>query len=367
MHKPSILIVLPLLLSACEKPVETAPPPRPALVMKVGASEHANSEMILVGELKSRYESNVGFRIAGKITKRLVDVGAKVKKGQVLATIDANDANLSAQAANADIQAAEANHALAKAELERQRQLFEKQFISKSALDFREAEFKTAEARLKQVKSQSAVTGNQSSYTKLIADRDGVVAQITAEPGQVVVAGQQIAQIIDYDHIEVLVAVPESKMDHLHTGQPVQVKLWADADNTYQGKIREIAPAANPATRAFDVRVALEQTDAHLKVGMTAGVAFDTKTSQTIVIPSKALTELNGEKHVWVIDAQGNAKPRAVQAGAFTEQGIEIASGLQSGEMIAIAGVHTLVDGQKVLPQLADSVLVQRMTESVQP
>jgi RND family efflux transporter MFP subunit len=364
MHNKSFLLVLPLLLSACEKPVETAPPPRPALVMKVGTSANANNEMVLVGELKSRYESNVGFRIAGKITKRLVDVGAQVKKGQVLATIDANDANLSAQAANADIQAAEANYALAKAELDRQRQLFEKQFISKSALDLREAEFKTAVARLKQVKSQSALTGNQSSYTKLIADRDGVIAQITAEPGQVVAAGQQVAQIIDYGHIEVLVAVPESKMSHLQVGQSVLVKLWANTEKTYQGKVREIAPAANPATRAFDVRVAVENADAQLKVGMTAGVAFDTKTSQKIVIPSTALTELNGQKQVWVIDQQGIAKPRTVQAGAFNEQGIEITQGLQSGEMIAIAGVHTLITGQKVLPQLSASAMAQVATES---
>lgn len=364
MHNKSFLLVLPLLLSACERPVETAPPPRPALVMKVGTSANANNEMVLVGELKSRYESNIGFRIAGKITKRLVDVGAQVKKGQVLATIDANDANLSAQAANADIQAAEANYALAKAELDRQRQLFEKQFISKSALDLREAEFKTAVARLKQVKSQSAVTGNQSSYTKLIADRDGVIAQITAEPGQVVAAGQQIAQIIDYGHIEVLVAVPESKMAHLQLGQSVLVKLWANTEKTYQGKVREIAPAANTATRAFDVRVAVENADAQIKVGMTAGVAFDTKTSQKIVIPSTALTELNGQKQVWVIDQQGVAKPRTVQAGAFNEQGVEITGGLQSGEMIAIAGVHTLVTGQKVLPQLSASAIAQVATES---
>lgn len=366
MHKKPFLLLLPLLLSACDKPVETAPPPRPALVMKVGQHSHQDNEMVLVGELKSRYESNVGFRIAGKITKRLVDVGAQVKKGQVLATIDANDANLSAQAANADIQAAEANYALAKAELDRQRQLFEKQFISKSALDLREAEFKTSVARLKQVKSQSAVTGNQSSYTKLVADRDGVIAQITAEPGQVVAAGQQIAQIIDYGHIEVLVAVPESKMSHLQVGQSVLVKLWANTEKTYQGKVREIAPAANTATRAFDVRVAVENPDAQLKVGMTAGVAFDTQASQKIVIPSTALTELNGQKQVWVIDKGGIAKLRTVESGAFNEQGIEITSGLQPGEMVAIAGVHTLVNGQKVMPQLSASAMAHAATESAQ-
>jgi RND family efflux transporter MFP subunit len=367
MHKKQFLWLLPLLLSACDKPVETAPPPRPALVMKVGENILANHEMVLVGEVKSRYESNVGFRIAGKITQRLVDVGAQVKKGQVLATIDANDANLSAQAANADIQAAEANYALAKAELDRQRQLFEKQFISKSALDLREAEFKTSVARLKQVKSQSAVTGNQSNYTKLIADRDGVIAQITAEPGQVVSAGQQIAQIIDYQHLEVLLAVPESRMAHLTIGQSVAIKLWANTEKTYAGTVREIAPAANPATRAFDVRVAVLSPDTQLKVGMTAGVAFDTKANQEIIIPSTALTQMDGKKQVWVIDAHGVASQRVVESGLFTEYGVEITSGLQAGETIAIAGVHTLVQGQKVLPQLASSAMAHASTESARP
>ncbi|OZA05086.1 MAG: efflux transporter periplasmic adaptor subunit [Methylophilaceae bacterium 17-44-8] len=367
MNKTHYLMLLPLLLMACEKPIEPAPPPRPALVMKVGQQSLANNEMVLVGEVKSRYESNIGFRIAGKITQRLVDVGATVKKGQLLATIDANDANLSTQAANADIQAAEANYALAKAELDRQRQLFDKQFISKSALDFREAEFKTAVARLKQIKSQSAVTGNQSNYTRLMADRDGVIAQITAEPGQVVVAGQQVAQIIDYQHIEVLVAVPESKMEHLQVGQSVFVKLWANTEKTYAAKVREIAPAANTATRAFDVRVALTDPDTQLKVGMTAGVAFDTQASQKIIIPSTALTQVNGQNQVWVIDSEGVANPRAVTSGLYTEQGVEITSGVTSGEMIAIAGVHTLVKGQKVTPQLASSALAHTSTESMRP
>jgi membrane fusion protein, multidrug efflux system len=365
MDKTHYLLLLPLLLSACEKPVEPASPPRPAIVMKVGQHDLANHEMILVGEVKSRYESNVGFRIAGKITKRLVDVGAQVKKGQVLATIDANDANLSAQAANADIQAAEANYALAKAELDRQRQLFEKQFISKSALDLREAEFKTSVARLKQIKSQSAVTGNQSNYTRLVADRDGVIAQITAEPGQVVAAGQQVAQIIDYEHIEVLVAVPESRMASMQVGQPVFIKLWANTEKTYAGQVREIAPAANPATRAFDVRVAVTSPDAQLKVGMTAGVAFDTQTSKKIVIPSAALTGMNGQNQVWVINADGIANPKLVKAGLFSEQGVEITEGLQSGEVIAIAGVHTLVKGQKVVPQFASSAMAHAGQESI--
>jgi membrane fusion protein, multidrug efflux system len=353
MRKYFILFGFIALLTACEKPAEAPQAIRPALVMKVGNQTAGSQGMVLVGEVKSRYESNIGFRLAGKITKRYVDVGAKVKKGQMIATIDASDVNLNARAAAADVSAAEANLALAKAELERQRQLYEKKFISKSALDIREAEYKTSEARLQQVKSQYSVSNNQSQYTHLLADRAGVVAQINAEPGQVVSAGQMIAQIVDYSNIEVLLAVPESRMSNIKVGNKVTIKLWADIAKTYQGEIREVSPAASSDTRAFAVRVSVMKPDDEIRLGMTAGVSFGDKVQENVSVPNAALTQINGVKTVWVISKEGVATPRAVTVGQFTESGVEVLSGLEAGEVIAIAGVHTLVAGQHVIPQFA--------------
>lgn len=361
------LILLGLLLVGCKKPAEVLAPPRPALVVVAGEMT-LNEAMVLVGEVKSRYESNLAFRINGKIIERKVDVGQQVKKGQIIARLDAADTNLTAAAAQADVRAAEANHSLAQAELERQRSLYNKKFISASALDLREAELKTSAARLQQVKAQAAVSNNQSRYTALIADRDGVVTQIRAEPGQVVLAGEAIAQIVDSQKVEVLVAVPESRMANLKLDDAVTIKLWANQENaqenntqdksgqkTYSGKVREIAPAANSATRAFDVRVAVIDADDAIKFGMTAGVSFAEKNaSENIVIPSTALTKLNGKNSVWVIDNLNNqigiAHSRAVTAGQYTEDGVKITSGLRVGELVAIAGVHTLINGQKVKP-----------------
>ncbi len=361
------LILLGLLLVGCKKPAEVLAPPRPALVVVAGEMT-LNEAMVLVGEVKSRYESNLAFRINGKIIERKVDVGQQVKKGQIIARLDAADTNLTAAAAQADVRAAEANHSLAQAELERQRSLYNKKFISASALDLREAELKTSAARLQQVKAQAAVSNNQSRYTALIADRDGVVTQIRAEPGQVVLAGEAIAQIVDTQKVEVLVAVPESRMANLKLDDAVTIKLWANQENaqenntqdksgqkTYSGKVREIAPAANSATRAFDLRVAVIDADDAIKFGMTAGVSFAEKNaSENIVIPSTALTKLNGKNSVWVIDNLNNqigiAHSRAVTAGQYTEDGVKITSGLRVGELVAIAGVHTLINGQKVKP-----------------
>lgn len=341
------------LLVACQKPIEPEPPPRPALVTIVGKTA-PNSAIVLVGEVKSRFESNQGFRIAGKIIERKVDVGSMVKKGQIIAQLDAADTNLGAAAAVADVRAAEANRSLANSEVERQRQLVNKKFISQSALDKFEAELKTADARVNQAKAQAAVSGNQTRYTVLSADRNGVVTQVRAEPGQVVEAGEMVVQIVDTKQIEVLVAVPESRMASIKVGDSAAIKLWASQSKTYAGKVREIAPAASSATRAFDVRIAVLEADAAVKLGMTAGVRFESAEANNIIIPSTALTQINGKNSVWVISKRGVANLREVTTGQFTEDGVTISSGLQANEMVAIAGVHTLLKGQQVKPQIVE-------------
>lgn len=350
-----LLALFAILLIGCDKPQPSSLPPRPALVMTVGDAGDVDS-MMLVGEVKPRFESSQSFRIGGKIIERKVDVGAQVKKGQLIARLDAADVKLNAAAAMADVRAAEASHALALAEIERQRQLYAKKFISASALDIKEAELKTSAARLAQVKAQADVSGNQTQYANLTADRDGVVSMIRAEPGQVVEAGEAVVQIANLNETEVMVAVPESRMAAVKVGTPVTVKMWANPNKAYSGRVREIAPAAESATRAFNVRVSVIDADAEIKLGMTAGVKFKALSesqsvqAQPIRIPLAALTENNGRKQVWVIDQDNKAQPREVVAGEFTEDGVLITQGLQAGEKIAIAGVHTLVKGMQVKP-----------------
>jgi membrane fusion protein, multidrug efflux system len=351
--RPTYLgFVLLTLLTACDKPVESPPPPRPALVMIVG-EKAATNFMALVGEVRPRYESSQGFRIDGKIIERKVDIGATVKKGQVIAKLDPTDTDLSASAAQADVRAAEADRALAAAESSRYRQLFNKNFVSASALDSKEAELKSANAKLAQVKAQANVSSNQAQYTNLRADRDGVVTLIRAEPGQVVETGDVVVQIADTRAIDVLVAVPESRMDEVKLNAGVVIKLWANQQKIYPGVIREISPVADPATRAFDVRITLQDADAAVKLGATARVKFNPKDGQQadgFLIPSAALTESNGKKNVWIIDADNKAQLRTVVSGQFGEEGVLIINGLEAGEKIAVAGVHALAKDQVVKP-----------------
>lgn len=345
----SILLLLPW-LAACDKPVEAPVPPRPALVVMAGA-QSSPTAMGMVGEVRPRYESAQGFRIAGKVIERLVENGAVVRKGQVLARLDPADMSLAAQAAQADVRAAEADRALAAAELNRQKQLYERKFISHSALDIHEAQYQSAEARVKQARAQAVVSGNQSRYTALLADRDGVVTDIRAEPGQVVDAGMVIARIADPGQMEVVVSVPESRMDGVAIGAPVVVRLWAKREKTYQGTVREVAPAADTMTRTFLTRVAITDADDQVRWGMTAGVRFVGNQAQALLVPSTALTERDGQSTLWIVDpGSSQVQPRTVERGAFREDGVLITRGLSTGEQVVAAGVHALVPGQVVRP-----------------
>ncbi|MDP8566443.1 efflux RND transporter periplasmic adaptor subunit [Methylophilus aquaticus] len=346
---PYILVIL-FMLPACHQEPEEVAAPRPVWVMTVeNATSSVNSRY--TGVVKSRYESNVGFRINGKIVQRLVNVGDVVRKGQVLAKLDASDTQLNASSAQADVQAAQANLALAKAELERRQQLYRQQFISRSALDSYETQLKTAQARLQQAQSQAAVSQHQTAYTQLLADRAGVVGMITAEPGQVVATGQTIAQIYDLNALEVQVSVPETVIDQLHPGDDAKIQLVENARYD-RGRIREISPAANSQTHAFDLRVQLLDTNPQVKLGMTAQVQFSqaghAQSSHYIIVPSTAITRQGKDTAVWVIDTQQRAHLRKVTTGPITEAGIPVISGLQVQERIATIGVHTLAEGMQV-------------------
>lgn len=339
---------LAILLSACHQQTEEVAAPRPVWVMKAGASGE-QSAASYTGEVRSRYESAIGFRIAGKITAREVSVGDTVKKGQLIARLDPNDTRLNAQAASAEVQTAQANLALAQSELARREQLYQKQFISRSALESYETQVKTSQARLAQAQSQAAVSQHQTGYTQLLADRAGVIGMIQAEPGQVVAAGQTIAQIYDLQTLEIQIAVPETMISALKIGDAAQVTL-SEAARPYNGRIREISPAANNQTHAFDLRIQLLNADQGIKLGMTAQVSFTQAqdTMQRIIVPATAVTKDGPQAAVWVIDSRQQAHMRPVTTGSLSEQGIEITSGLQAGETIATVGVHTLTEGMQV-------------------
>lgn len=338
-----------LSLAGCDKTSNTQTPPRPALVVQ--ANSKAEFAMGLAGEVRPRYESAQGFRINGKIMERLVEVGATVVKGQVLARLDKADTSLAAQASQANVQAAVADYELAKVELNRQQELFNRKTTARSALDTAEARFNASKARLQQARAQASASGNQTRYASLTADIDGIVTDIRAEPGQVVEAGQVIAHIADPTQLEVTVAVPESRMSGIMPGVPARVRLWANKDKYYQGTVREVSPSADSLTRTFQIRVAIDNPDEHVRIGMTAGVLFVMEREKPLVLlPLPAVIQFEDATVVWVVDKNNQVHPKPVKVDQFREDGVLISDGLEGDEQIVAVGGQALTPGQTVRP-----------------
>jgi len=331
-----------------ETPADTIRPVQLAQVT-LGTGGEAS---VFAGEVKPRHEADLGFRIGGKMIARNVDVGTKVKRGQALARLDPADVGLQTEAAKAQLAAAETEYQFAKAEFERYQTLLDQKFISASALDAKRNTLNANSARYEQAKAQHAVSANQASYAALNADQDGVITAVNAEVGQVVTPGQVIFRLAREDEREVAIAVPENRVDELRAASEMGVVLWANPSRIYPARVREIAPAVDPATRTFAVRVAIVAPDASLQWGMTANVLLRREANDgAALLPLTALHQRDGNPAVWVYDpATQKVKLRAVEIGPYREDGVVIRSGLRAGEFVVTAGVHKLTDGQTVRP-----------------
>lgn len=345
------LYALPLLLllSACSPPPAAAPITRAVLVRTVGKDVGAPVMQVYTGEIRARFESDLAFRLGGKLIERKVDAGARVSRGQVLARLDPQDARLAASAATAQVAAAEADAALARAELARTETLLAKNFISASALDTRRTAMQAAAARLRQARAQAATAGNQTAYTELAADNDGIVTAVMAEAGQVVAAGQTVLRLARPGDREVLVHVPESRVQQLAPGAPAAVRLWLAPEQSRAGVVREVSPAADRATRTYAVRVSIADGD-DLPLGATASIALGSVAPQQSVLPLNAVTRHNGQASVWLVDDAGAVAPHTVEIVAFREDGAVLRGTLAPGTRVVVAGVHQLVAGETVRP-----------------
>lgn len=343
------LLVAGALIAGCASDAEQASPPRPAMVLQ--PAPVSSAFQVFPGEVRAREEIALGFRVAGKIARRLVDVGARVRQGQLLAELDPQDLALQAQAVRAQLAAAEADLAQARNELERHRTLLERKLISASLFEAREAAFKAAEARVGQARAQLDVARNQATYTRLLASADGLIAQRLAEAGQVVGAGQTVFVLAADGEREIAISLPESGIEHYRVGMPVLVSLWSDPDRRLPARLRELAPAADAQARTYAARIQLEGEAPGIELGQTARAIFSQDGQRALAVPLPALTA-DGDRHfVWVVDpASSTVQRREVGIGAFLDQSVPVTSGLEDGEWVVAAGVHLLREGQKVRP-----------------
>ena len=345
------------LLLACS-PADLPPPAAPT-VMVQSATRSAAIGSIYTGEIRARHEFDVAFRVAGKIAARLVDAGAEVKAGQTLAKLDPADLELNASAARAQLAAAESDLATASAERERYAGLVKQKFVSATAFEAKDNAFNSARARLSQAQAQTRISGNQASYGVLSSDRAAIVTAVLADAGQVVSAGQAVMRLALPDEKEVAIAVPESRLADLKSAEGVAVNLWADPKITVPGKVREIAPAADSATRTFLVRIALLDPPPAVRLGMTARVLIGDVSAAPLVVPLTAVVDRGEGAQVWLVKA-GKATPQAVQIGAFREDGAVVTAGLGEGEQVIVSGLGQLSPGQAVIPRPAAPPRQQR-------
>jgi RND family efflux transporter MFP subunit len=335
--------------SACTAKTEAPETIRPVLTQVVTPGAVAARD-VYSGELRARHETDLGFRVGGKLVTRAVDAGARVTRDQVLARLDPEDAHLAVQASGAQLASAESDFALAKSELDRHADLLAKKFISQSAFDAKQNAFNSAKARVDQARSQSAITSNQAGYTTLVADADGVVISVAAERGQVLAAGQPVLKLAHSGEKEVVVNAPESQLARFKLGQDVGISLWADPSQLFHGRIREIAGGADPVTRTYAVRVSALDAPASAQLGMTANVILSPAAdAQLVLLPLSAVANERSDPAVWVVDPKtSQVKLRKVTVGQFREDGVTITSGLNAGEVVVTAGVHKLKSDQVV-------------------
>jgi len=343
------LVISAAVLTACNKAPAPQEPVRAVKLITVGASA-STLDLEFSGEVRARIEASLGFRVAGKLISRPAEVGQRVVAGQLLAQIDPQDYRLAADAATAQMVAAQTNRDLAAADLKRYQGLHDQGFISAAELERREASFKAAQAQWQQAQAQNTVQGNQSNYTRLLADGAGVITSIDANPGQVVAAGQPVVRLALDGPRDVVFSVPEDKLPQLKAGSKVQAQLW-NSGQTLQAQVRDVSASADPITRTFLVKAALPQ-GANVVLGSTVNVSLPSAGATgaaRITLPTSALRMEGGATSVWVFDPSTlTVKTQTVEVKTADGNDAVVTSGLQNGDQVVVSGVHVLTPGQKV-------------------
>jgi RND family efflux transporter MFP subunit len=344
------IALLAIAVAGCAKEAEKKDAPRPALVRQISLGDTERA-FVYSGEVRARHEVDLGFRVGGKILERRVNLGDRVRRGQLLARLDPKDVALAANAAKAQVAAAEADEKLAESEYERTHSLAAKNYVSSSVVDQRFSALLAAQARLKQTRSQADIALNQNAYADLLADRDGVVTQIAADAGQVVAVGQPVVRLADSIEREVLIYVPERRIAGLKPGAAALVRPWAAPEQTFEAEVREVGAAADSATRTYPVRVRIKGDTDQFALGSTAAVAFSGEVSPgSVVLPHGAVVQRDGKALVWVVGQDGVVQPRNVEVGGLREDGAVIKAGLANGDKVVVVGAYKLVAGMRVTP-----------------
>jgi RND family efflux transporter MFP subunit len=346
----ALTALLPL-LAACQEPTATAAPKadRPVQVQSV-AFVQENAAREFVGVVRARYETDLGFRVAGKIVARLVNVGDRVNAGDVVARLDPQDLKLQVESAEAELAAATSNLAQATADLDRYTTLKARGFASIADFDRKTAAKDEAEGRLVRAKRSLDLARNQFAYAELKANADGVITATLAEAGQVVAIGQAVARLAHQGEKEAVVALPETWLAEARKSRAT-VRLWSDRDRRFEARLRELSPQADPATRTYAARFTITDADDTVAFGMTATVTLSHPADAKVArLPLSAVLNRGTGPAVYVVERSGALVLRPITVASFTEDAALVTSGIHDGERIVTLGVQKLEAGLRVRP-----------------
>ena len=340
------------LLSGCGHKAPEAEAARPVIALPAPAADGGQT-LRFPGEIHARYEMPLAFRVPGQLISREARLGDTVRKGQVLARLDDADAGKNEAAARAALEAAEHRLAYATQQRDRDEAQAKENLISRVQLEQTRDAYASALAAQTQAKQQYELAGNQSRYNALIADRDGAITSEHAEVGQVLAAGQAVFGFAWSGERDVYVDVPEDRVAALKPGQAAKVSLLSVSGQPLTAHVREIAPAADPQTRTYRVKLSLDAPDPRVRLGMTADVALagEMAAAKAVRLPATALFHEAEKPAVWVVrPADSTLELRPVTVLRYGERDVLVATGLEAGERVVMQGVHAVSAGEKVAP-----------------
>lgn len=342
------ILAAALMLAACQ--AETAPAPkseRPVQVQRI-AFETGATAREFVGVVRARYETDLGFRVAGKIVTRVVNVGDRVRVGDVIARLDASDIQLQVESAEAELAAATSNLSQAASDLQRYATLKSRGYAAIADFDRKQAANDEAEGRLTRARRALDLARNQLAYAELKSDADGVVTATLAEPGQVVAIGQAVARLAHRGEKEAVVSLPETWLGEAREAKAT-VRLWSDRDRKFQARLRELSPQADQATRTFAARFTILEADDSVAFGMTATVTLERERETPVArVPLAAVLNRGTGPTVYVVDDSGALALRQVTVASFTGDSALVTGGVNNGDRIVTLGVQTLEAGLRV-------------------
>lgn len=336
------------LVAACSKTPTPTPQPRPVRTVTVEQPQ-AGETLSLTGQIRAKDQVNLAFRLEGRVIERLVNVGDVVKPGQVVARLDPQDEQNSLRSAKANLASAEAALNESRLAFWRQQELLKDGNTPRAAFDSAQRTLLTAQAQFDSAQAQLRTAQDQLNYTVLSADAAGAVTATGAEPGEVVHAGQTIVQVAFDGARDAVFDVPEKIIRTGPRDPLVKLALTNDPSVKAIGRVREVAPQADAATRTFEVKVAITDPPPAMRLGATVTGSITLSTPAGVQIPASALTQANGQPAVWVVDPQDQTVSlRNVEVVQYDPATVLVSSGIESGEQVVTAGAQTLRPGQKV-------------------